>query len=102
MGVQMNIGYVRVGAYVLIPMVFTLLCVILFNSIVHKFERDEKQKIKDKLQSTKDEVKAVKAVGNWRAGALKAAANKGAKKGSKTSKYGAGVEFNSMSPTPQP
>jgi len=40
-----NLGYVRIAVYVLMPLVFTLLGVILFSTIVHIFERRERERL---------------------------------------------------------
>lgn len=41
---KLNIGIVRTAVYILLPAIFALLGVVCFNSVVHKFERREKER----------------------------------------------------------
>jgi hypothetical protein len=48
--VARNIGYVRIAVYVLIPFIMALLLVVTCSSVVHVFERREKERMEQKMK----------------------------------------------------
>merc|ERR1719247_1373780 len=50
----MNIGYVRITVYVLMPMMLAMICVVTCTSITHQFEMREKQRYLDMLGDEKE------------------------------------------------
>ena len=72
--VQHNIGSVRVAVYVLGPLIIALLCVMLFNSIMHEFERRRKRGIMEALRESKKAIAKDKVVNRMKLAAIKASA----------------------------
>lgn len=53
--VARNIGYVRIAVYVLCPFILALIFVVSVTSVVHCFERRERERLEEKLRQAKAE-----------------------------------------------
>ena len=59
--VNLNIRYIRSSVYSLLPTIFLLPWVVYFNSVVHAFERREKDRMIDKMGDQRDALKKSRA-----------------------------------------
>jgi hypothetical protein len=96
--VQINVGWVRIGVYILIPGIITLLGVVLLNSIVHGFEKRETERFKEKAKKHAEEAKKHKVTNAFQRASLKAARK--SRDGHKATAAAATMQMNYPSSSP--
>ena len=71
--VNMNIGLVRIAVYILLPSIISLLFVVACSTVIHAFERREKERLAASAAKHKENAKKEGVLGKKRVAAAKAA-----------------------------
>ena len=71
--VNMNIGLVRIAVYILLPSIISLLFVVACSTVIHAFERREKERLAASAAKHKENAKKEGVLGKMRVAAAKAA-----------------------------